>query len=63
MSTVLYRTVFSVILIYNSETTCSILTKFSEKKRSGMENMLTKFRCPKMVAMETVTDLLFFFNA
>ena len=63
MSTVLYRTVLSVILIYNSETTCSILTKFSEKKRSGMENMLAKFRCPKMVAMETVTDPLFFFNA
>ena len=28
-----------------------------------MENMLGKFRCPKMVAMETVTDSLFFFNA
>ena len=25
--------------------------------------MLAKFRCPKMVAMETVTDSLFFFNA
>ena len=50
-------------MIYNSETTCSILTKFSGNKRSGMENMLAKFRCPKMVAMETVTDSLFFFNA
>ena len=63
MSTVLYRTVLSVILIYNSETTCSILTKFSEKKRSGVENMLATFRCPKLVAMETVTDPLFFFMA
>ena len=25
--------------------------------------MLAKFRCPKMVTMETVTDSLFFFNA
>ena len=37
--------------------------KFSGNKRSGMENRLAKFRCPKMVAMETVTDSLFFFNA
>ena len=37
--------------------------KFSGNKCSGMENMLAKFRCPKMVAMETVTDSLFFFNA
>ena len=50
-------------MIYNSETTCSILTKFSENKRSGMEKMRAKFRCPKMVAMETVTDSVFFFNA
>ena len=63
MSTVFYRTVVSVILIYNSETTCSILTKFSGNKRSGMDNMLAKFGCPKMVAMETITDSLFFFNA
>ena len=63
MSRVLCKTVLSVILIYNSETTCSILTKFLENKRSGMENMLAKFCCPKMVAMETVTDSLFFFNA
>ena len=51
------------MLIYNSETTCSILTKFSGNKRSRMENMLTKFGGPKMVGMETVTDSLFFFNA
>ena len=63
MSRVFYRTVLWVIMIYNSETTCSILTKFSGNKRSDMENMLAKFRCPKMVAMETVTDSLFFFNA
>ena len=37
--------------------------KFSGNKRSGMENMIAKFRCPKMVAMETVTDSLLFFNA
>ena len=35
------------------------LTKFSGNNRSSMENMLAKFRCPKMVAMETVTDSLF----
>ena len=39
------------------------LTKFSGNKRSNMENMLAKFRCPRMVAMETITDSLFFFNA
>ena len=40
--------------------TSSILMKVSGNKRSGMENMLAKFRCPKTVAMETVTDSLFF---
>ena len=56
MSRVFYRTVLSLILIYNSETTWSILTKFLGDKRSDMENMLAKFCCPKMVAMETVSD-------
>ena len=63
LSTVFYRTVLWVIFIYNSETTCSILTNFSGNKRSGMKNMLAKFCCPKMVDMETVTDSLFFCNA
>ena len=63
MSRVFYRTVLSLILIYNSETTRSILTKFLGDKRSDMENMLAKFCFPKMVAMETVSDHLFFFNA
>ena len=39
------------------------LTKFLGNKRSDMDNMLAKFCCPKMVAMETVSDSLFFFNA
>ena len=34
--------------------------KISGNKHSGMENTLAKFRCPKMFAMETVTDSLFF---
>ena len=63
MSRVFYRTVFSVILIYKSETTCSILTKFSGNKLSSMDNMFTKFGCQKMVALETVRDSLIFFNA
>ena len=63
MSRVFHRTVLSVILIYKSETTCSILTKFSGNKLSGMYNMLTKFGCQKMVALETVRDSLIFCNA
>ena len=62
MSRVLYGTLLSVILTYNSETTSSILTKFSENKRASMGNMLAKFRCLEIVAMETVTNSLFFFE-
>ena len=61
MSRVSYGTPLSVILTYNSETTSSILTKVSESKHSSMDNMLTKFRCLENVAMETVTNSLFFF--
>ena len=61
MSRVSYGTLLSVILTYNSETTSCILTKFSESKRSRMDNILAKFRCLEIVFMETVTDSLFFF--
>ena len=54
MSRVSYGTLLSVILTYNSETTSSILTKFSERKRSSMDNILAKFRYLEIVAMETV---------
>ena len=37
--------------------------EFSGNKLSGMDNMLTKFGCQKMVALETVRDSLIFFNA
>ena len=37
--------------------------EFSGNKRSGMDNMFTKFGCQKMVALETVRDSLIFFNA
>ena len=60
MSRISYGTLLRVILIYNSKPTSSILTKFSGNKRSGMENMLAKFRSLEIVAMETVTDSLFF---
>ena len=60
MSRVSYGTPLSVILTYNSETTSSILTKVSESKCSSMDNMLAKFRSLENVAMETVTDSLFF---
>ena len=62
MSRVSYGTLLSVIFTYNSETTRSILTKFSESNRTSMENMLAKFCCPEIVAMETVSESLFFFN-
>ena len=62
MSRVSYGTPLSVILTYNSVTTSSILTKVSESKRSSMDNMLAKFRSLENVAMETVTNSLFFFN-
>ena len=45
---------------FDSEMTSSILTKFSESKRSSMDNMLSKFRCLEIVAMETITNSLFF---
>ena len=61
MSRVSYGTLLSGILTCNSETKSSILTKFLESKRSSMDNMLAKFRCLEIVAMETVTDFLFFF--
>ena len=61
-SRVSYGTLLSGILTCNSETKSSILTKFSESKRSSMDNMLAKFRCLEIVAMETVTNYLFFFN-
>ena len=61
-SRVSYGTPLSVILTYNSVTTSSILTKVSESKRSSMDNMLAKFRSLENVAMETVTNSLFFFK-
>ena len=61
MSRVSYGTLLSVILTYNSETTSSILTKFSESKRSSMDNMLAKFRYLEIVVIETVTNSLLFF--
>ena len=60
MSRVSFGTPLSVILTCNSETTSSILTKVSESKRSSMDNMLAKFRSLENVAMETVTNSLFF---
>ena len=59
ISRVSYGTLLLAILTYNSETTSSILTKFSESKRSSMDNMLAKFRCLEIVAMETVTKAMF----
>ena len=61
MSRVSYGTLLSGILTCTSETKSSILTKFSESKRSSMDNMLAKFRCLEIVAMETVTYFLLFF--
>ena len=58
-----YGTLASPILIYNSKTRNRIFTKFSASKRSSMEKMLSKFRRPEIVAMETVTDSVFLFNA
>ena len=60
MSRVSYGTLLSGILTCNSETKSSILTKFLESRRSSMDNMLAKFRCLEIVAMETVTNSLFF---
>ena len=48
--------------IYNSRTISRILTKFSGMKRSSIRKMIVKFRLPEVVAMETVTHSLFFFN-
>ena len=62
MCRVSYGTLLSGILTCNSETKSSIFTKFSESKRSSMENMLAKFRCLEIVAMETVTNSLLLFN-
>ena len=59
MSRVSYGTLLSGILTCNSETKSSILTKFSESKWSSMDNMLAKFRCLEIVAMETVTFFFF----
>ena len=38
------------------------MTKFSEIKRSSIGKLITKFRFGKVVATETETDSLFFFN-
>ena len=38
------------------------MTKLSGSKRSGMETIPAKFGHPEIVAMETITDSLFFFN-
>ena len=58
-----YGTLISPILIYNSKTRNLIFTKFSASKRSSLEKMSAKFRRPKIVAMETVTDYFVLFNA
>ena len=60
MFRVSYGTLLSVILTYNSEMTSTILTTFLESKCSSMDNMLAKFRCLEIVAMETVTNSLLF---
>ena len=36
--------------------------KFSELKHSSITRLVTKFRLPKVVAMETVAHSLFLFN-
>ena len=58
-----YATLVSPILIYNSKTRNRIFTKFSASKRSSMEKMSANFCRPEIVAMETVTDSFFLFNA
>ena len=58
-----HETLISRILIYNSKPGNPIFTKFSACKRSSVEKMSGKFRHPEIVAMETVTDSFFIFNA
>ena len=38
------------------------MTKFSEMKDSSIIRLVTKFRLPEVVAMETVVHSLFLFN-
>ena len=58
-----YGTLISTILIYNSKTRNRIFKKFSASKRSSMEKMSAKFRRPEIVAVATITDSFFLFNA
>ena len=58
-----YWTLVTPFLIYNSKTTDRIFTTFSASKRSSMEKMSAKFRSREIVAMDTVTDSFFLFNA
>ena len=58
-----YGTLVSPILIYNSKTRNRIFTKFPASKHSSREKMSAKFRRPENIAMDTVTDSFFLFNA
>ena len=58
-----HETLISRILIYNSKPRNPIFTQFSACKHSSVEKMSGKFRHPEIVAMETVTDSFFIFNA
>ena len=61
MSWYSYGTLISVFFIYDTRMRSRILTKLSGIKHSHNRKLVAKSSHPEAVAMETITQYLFFF--